>query len=191
MRLFIIVTFLILTTGCHGMFTKTKEPSYKVVNQIGDVEIREYDALTIAEIKIQKEDRMEAANAGFMPLANYIFAKNRDGETMAMTAPVRQKSIEKGWALQFVMPEEYTLKTLPKSTDSRITLKENPKKKYAVLRFSGRPTDSNVAEHEALLRSIIKQHGLKITGTPLYNYYNPPWTLPFMRRNEIWFELRS
>ena len=189
MRYLILV--LLLTTGCNGMFTKTKEPVYTLVEQAGEIEIRDYAPMAIAQIAITEKDRMDAANAGFMPLANYIFAKNRGGEKLAMTAPVQQQPLEQGWGVTFVMPDGYNVKNLPKSEDNRVVIKDMPKTRYAVISFSGRPTDSNVSENETKLNDFIKTRKLKTIGKPLYNYYNPPWTPPCMRRNEVWIELKS
>ena len=186
----LMIGLLLLTTGCNGMFTKTKEPVYTLIEKIDDVEIREYAPMAVAQIAVAPEDRMDAANAGFMPLANYIFAKSREGEKLAMTAPVQQQTQDKGWGVTFVMPEGYSTKNLPKSDDARVTIKDMPKTRYAVIRFSGRPTDSNVSENETKLNDFIKNHKLKTIGKPLYNYYNPPWTPPFMRRNEVWLALK-
>lgn len=140
---------------------------------------------------------------GFRLLADYIFGNNsvkqeiamtapvqqQESMKIAMTAPVQQQSAGDDWQVSFVMPSEYTMETLPKPVNDRVTLKEIPAKAFAVITFSGMNSDENVQEHEKILVEYIEANDLTVSGTPKYAFYNPPWTLPPMRRNEVMIEL--
>ncbi len=126
-------------------------------------------------------------------------------EKIAMTAPVMQKSgnekiamtapvmeVQAGnqmWVIQFVMPKQYTLKTLPKPNNPAVKIIEKLGKKMIAIRFSGFVTESNLTEHLKVLQQYINQKAIKTSGEPVYAFYNPPWTLPMQRRNEILINL--
>ncbi len=189
-------------TACTGVFTAVSEPAYRVLAQKEAIEEREYAPLIVAEVTTSGA-RDDAANAGFRLLADYIFGNNTAQEKLAMTAPVQQQAGEKlamtapvqqqeagnsgEWQVRFVMPAGYTMATLPKPNNSAVRLIERPAERYVVIRFSGTSSAANLNEHRTLLEQYIADKQLKVTGAPQYAFYNPPWTLPFMRRNEIMF----
>ena len=110
---------------------------------------------------------------------------------IAMTAPVQQQSSGNSWKISFVMPAEYSIETLPKPLNEHVTLKEVPAKQFVVITFAGTNSDKNMKEHEEKLMAYIQSKNLPVTGTPKYAFYNPPWTLPLMRRNEIMIEIQQ
>ena len=177
------------------------EPDYTVISKLKGAEVREYAPLIRAETVVSGPYK-ESLNTGFRILANYIFGGNtseqkiamtapvgaeasRSGEKIAMTAPVGAEATERGWTVSFVMPAKYTLDTLPRPLDARITLRQVPAARVAALRFRGWAGEASVAEHKAELAGIIAEAGLVALGEPTVAQYNPPWTLPFLRRNEI------
>ncbi|MGB5831028.1 MAG: heme-binding protein [Thiohalocapsa sp.] len=180
-----------------------EQPTYSVLVQDDDFEIRDYPALVIAEVR-RGGTRQQGLSAGFGPLARYIFAKERGGdEPIAMTAPVVQQQIGSGdpiamtapvmqarneqgdWAVHFIMPAEYRLDTLPAPAGKDVRLTETAPRRVAVVRFSGRTTDVLLARREQSLRRWMEASGLTPVGAPLYAYYNDPFTPGFMRRNEV------
>ena len=187
-----------------GVAMATEEPSYTSVLQAAAFEIREYPALIAAEVTV-KGDRSEAVSAGFRLLAGYIFGGNTRKQSIAMTAPVIQNeaSSEKiamtapviqspdpeGWIIRFIMPASYTLETLPTPNDPKVRLVRLPPKRFAVVRFSGLVDDKDVEEQTAALRTFVSKQQLTAVGTPSLARYDPPWTLWFLRRNEIMLEL--
>jgi SOUL heme-binding protein len=182
------------------------EPAYTVVKQAGDIEIRDYAPMIVAEV-IRSGQRAEAISAGFRPLADYIFGKNapkaeiamtapvtqeRRGQEIAMTAPVTQEADKDGvWKVRFVMPAQWTMASLPKPINSDVRLLEIPAERRAVIRFSGFTFTSTIQEKTAELRMYIAAHGYTPVGEPVFAFYNPPWTLPFLRRNEVMWRLGS
>ena len=183
-----------------------EQPAYQTVASDGDFEVRSYGPSIVAEIAV-RGSRRDAANRAFSPLANYIFAKERSGDSISMTAPVTQSPREPiamtapvtqsrvttdgEWTVRFVMPAQYALDSLPEPKNRNITLSEVRGAQRAVVRFSGVASDALIAEKESKLRSWIRSRGLKAEGVPTYAYYNAPFTPGFMRRNEIMFDLKA
>jgi len=150
-----------------------------------------------------------ASGQGFRLIAAYIFGQNRVNEKIAMTAPVtveeRPSQSEKiamtapvgiesnagKWTVSFVMPAQYTMESIPKPTNSQVQLRQIPAVKKAVISFSGFYNEQKVAEKTLELEQWIKTHNLHPVGVPNFARYNPPWTLPFMRRNEIMINLQD
>jgi DNA gyrase inhibitor GyrI len=167
--------------------SNVEKPKYKVLQKDDNIEIRQYPALRVAEIK-RNGNRGRAVRNAFSPLASYIFAREREGEKISMTAPVTQQKNGGSWTVQFIMPSKYTLKDLPKPDNAEVRLREIPAKKRVAIRFSGRQNDKLLAEKEQELRAWLKAKGITPKGNPLYAYYNDPFTPGFMRRNEVLFD---
>ena len=161
---------------------------YTVIEADGDIEIRQYPAVVVAEVT-QTGSRDQAVRSGFGPLARYIFAKERDGEKIAMTAPVTQKAVSSAWTIQFVMPSGYDLERLPKPADPHVQLRKLPPARRAAIRFSGWWTDDLFRLKDATLLGWMEKKGLTPVGTPTFAYYNDPFTPGFLRRNEILYDL--
>jgi hypothetical protein len=175
-----------------------EEPQYKIIVSEGDFELRDYAPYIVAEVVIEG-DRDSAVNAGFRVLAGYIFGGNTSQSKIAMTAPVTQSKGEKiemtapvtqtgsgsSWVIRFMMPQTYTMSTLPKPDDERIALKQIKSRRVAVLKFSGLWTEGNLNTHREELAAIITKKSLKPKGEATYAFYDPPWKPFFWRRNEV------
>lgn len=183
------ISTLILAWSPPVMST-TQTPAYAVIAAHGNIEIRRYAPMIVAQVQVQGP-RKEAINAGFRTLADYIFGNNALQAKVAMTAPVQQQPSDGGWAVSFVMPRAYTMDTLPRPNTPDIALEAVPETTWAVIRFSGTHSDENLGTHEAELRQHIESQGIGTTGPPKYAFYNPPWVLPWMRRNEIMMEVAA
>lgn len=190
----VLVLFIYLI-GYYLAMRHIKEPSYKCLNKDGSIELRQYQPMIVAEVD-ESGDRDNAVRNGFQALAGYIFGNNKNSDNASvkiqMTAPVLQQShgLQK-WQVRFVMPKHYTLSTLPKPSNPNIRISQLPSKRYIVIKFSGAITSENINRHLVWLREYIAAHQLNVVGQPIYAFYNPPWTLPIMRRNEVMFELIS
>ncbi len=176
-----------------------EESSYSVVEQVDNFELRRYQPNIVAETLVEG-DFSEVGNEGFRRLAGYIFGKNRkqqsidmtapvsqepDSEKIAMTAPVSQEAEGGKWRITFTMPAEYTMETLPLPLDDRVILKQEPGRLMAAIQYSGTWSRDRYQEREASLKSFIDEHGLKAVGEPVFARYNAPYTLWFLRRNEV------
>jgi len=179
----------------------TEEPPFEVVAQVGTVEIRRYPSRIAAETDTAG-DAEEARNAGFRRLAGYIFGANRgaakiamtapvaqaptEGARIAMTAPVAQEAAGPGrWSVRFFMPAQWTLATLPVPNDPAVRLVEVPGETMAALRFTGSRDAGAVAARQAELRQALAGSAWTPQADPLAWFYDPPWTLPWLRRNEV------
>lgn len=170
------------------MANKKDRPKYLVLKKWGNFEIRQYEPRVIAQIAIHN-DFEQASKEGFNLLAAYIFGQNATKAKIAMTAPVEQRedATTKNWLISFSMPAKYKLSDLPSPKDSRITLKQIETQKVAALFFSGFCTEKKTEQNTNLLVELIEQHGYTSTGPCILARYDPPWTLPCFRHNELLF----
>lgn len=196
-----------LLAGCSvvGVRAGTEQPKYNVVEQISeDVEVRQYGARVAAQVTVNRRGRSASENAAFGALAGYIFGKNRSQSEIAMTSPVqtstsRDSASEKiamtspvstatthdGMTMRFFLPSEYTKDRAPVPLNSNVSIVDVEPETIATLRFSGLRTSSNVATHTAELLEKLEDTKWVTTGTPSAFFYDPPWTVPTLRRNEI------
>ena len=123
-------------------------------------------------------------NTGFRRLAGFIFGGNDQEMEIAMTAPV-EETLEAQPTMAFTMPSEHRMEDLPVPDDTTVELVEVPERTVAVIEFSGWATEGKVEDKTEELLSTLEAHGVEVTDVPSLNQYNPPWTPPFMRRNEI------
>jgi len=179
-------------------------PKYSVAEKKKGYEIRAYDKYIRAEVTLEGEYR-DTLYSGFRQVADYIFGNNQARSSIAMTAPVIQERSEKiamtapviqekggqarTYTVAFIMPSAYSMETLPLPVNEAIRLREVPPKRFAVLKFSGYATEKRAARKTKTLLDFLKRDGISARGEPIVAQYNPPWTPPFMRRNEIQVEI--
>ena len=171
----------------------SEEPDHDVVRDDGDIQIRDYDGMVVAET-IKSGYHEKARRMGFETLYDYIAAKRRPGRKIQMTTPVLQQLAEgegrtKGWAVRFVMPKKFTKATLPDPGSDDVTLKDVPPHRVAAIRFSGNFNATLASKQLMNLYNYLADNNLKQKGDPQYAFYNPPWTPGFMKRNEILIEI--
>ncbi len=184
-----IAGVVVITAVAWGpIMSNVEQAKYKVISKNGAFEIREYEPHIIAQVSVEGE-RQDAINTGFKMIADYIFGNNAQYSKVAMTAPVIQQKSGEKWNVQFVMPERYSLSTLPTPNDESVKLHEVGSKTYGVIRFSGVADAGNINRHNDELNAQLKMKKLTPLSPAKYAFYNPPWTLPFMRRNEVMIEI--
>jgi SOUL heme-binding protein len=168
-----------------GVRIGTEEPPHTVNKLGGGVEIRVYEARIAAETTVVASEEA-ARNAGFRRLAGYIFGSNQRDARIAMTAPVAQAPDPGGdWTIRFYMPSTWAMGELPSPDDDRVRLVSVPAETVAVLRFTGDRGPKAVAARTEQVRNTLRAYGFETTGEATAWFYDPPWTLPFLRRNEI------
>jgi len=195
---------LLVYAGLSGtIMSIVEQPTYTVVRSFESVEVRDYPSMIVAEVEVSG-DRKEAINAGFRQIADYIFGNNspsqkipmtapvtqQAGAKIAMTAPVSQQAAGDAWKVRFIMPSGYTLETLPTPNNPAVKLVAVPSERFAAIRFSGLAGDETIARYKQLLFDRLAEQALKSRGEVVMAFYNPPWTLPFLRRNEILVKLK-
>jgi len=182
-----------------GIRSGTAEPSFTVERSVGSIEIRRYELRIAAETTIDADEE-KARSEGFRRLAGYIFGGNTTKTKITMTAPVSQQQSEKiamtapvaaqrdasgQWVIRFFMPAEDTMDTLPTPNDDRVRLVTVPAERVAVLKFSGTASLDAIASRTDELLNTLRDNNITTTSTPFTWFYDPPWTLPFRRRNEV------
>ncbi|MGC8550705.1 MAG: SOUL family heme-binding protein [Acidobacteriaceae bacterium] len=197
------IGILLLAGALYGpIVSNVEQPKYKVVKRDRNIEIRDYPSMIVAQVDVSGE-RDPALREGFRQIANYIFGNNLSSRKVAMTAPVTQQASQKiamtapvtqqgngnNWQVRFVMPAKYTIQTLPKPNNPSVKLEEIKAKRFAVIRFSGLAGKASLDRHTGELEAYLRSNHMKALGAPTYAFYNPPWTLPFLRRNEIMIEV--
>ena len=193
----------LLSPALWGPIVSNVEQSkYQVVESSGNIEIRDYAPMIVAEVEMPGE-RRDAIGKGFRVIADYIFGNNTtaqkvpmtapvtqlDSQEIAMTAPVTQQGDGNTWRVRFIMPSSYTMGTLPKPHNPAVTLKEIAAKRYAVIRFSGMAGEDSLKRRTKELNDWVSTKNLTPVSEPIYAFYDPPWTLPFLRRNEVMVEI--
>jgi len=186
----------------------TEEPRYEVLQQFEAFELRRYASQLLAETEVIG-DFDDVGNQAFRILADFIFGNNREqekismtapviqqpgaGEKIAMTAPVTQTPKAGGghgtYMFSFVMPASYTRATLPQPLDPRVRIREVPARLMAARRYSGSWSEVRYRVQEAMLLRSVSQAGLTTDGAPVYARYNSPFSLWFLRRNEVLIEV--
>ena len=181
-----LLCVLILLLSPVVMATEIEEPSWELIEKLDQVELRRYAPSIQAVTEL---DSSAGTSAGFRRLAGYIFGGNESGQSIAMTAPVQETLGQQRPVMAFTLPAEYSLEELPAPDDERVSLVTVPERTVAVVRFSGWATGGKVARMQRELLATLEQHGIEPVGVPVLNQYNPPWTVPFLRRNEVSVEV--
>ncbi len=161
-----------------------EEPAYRLVRNYGSFEVRDYAPQIVARTQVAGSFK-GSLNEGFRRLARFIFGGNAQGTSIAMTAPVAQVAAPSGWFVTFSMPSAYDLSSLPRPSDARVALEQVPARRMAVLRFSGWVDQEKREKRERELRDALRREGLEPEGPAILAQYDPPWRLPFLRRNEL------
>lgn len=194
----IILAVAVIIIGATKVMA-IEEAAYTVLKKDGKFEVRDYAPHILAET-IVDDDFEQAGGTAFKRLFRYISGENRSRDKLEMTAPVSQKPRGKKiemtapveqqpslgqWAVSFMMPASYTLETLPEPDDPNISLRQVPAHRMAAVRYSGFWSEKNYLRHKKELESWVHEEGFTIVGEPVWARYNPPFTLWFLRRNEI------
>lgn len=200
-----VCIFLLLLLFSIPLFLVVEESmaieraKYTVVEKEGSFELRQYEPYIVAET-IVEGDFDEVGNEGFRRLFDYISGENRkqqsismtapvtqeaESEKISMTAPVNQVRVGEKYRITFLMPDKYTMETLPEPLDTRVRLKEVPGQRIAALRYSGTWSRNRYKEKRIRLQALMRQRGLEPAGKPIFARYNPPFMPWFLRRNEV------
>lgn len=196
---------LILLQGCSVVGVRNYEIlPYEILLQEKNFEVRLYDDYLVAAVS-SANNYKESSSSSFGLLFKYISGYNVSSEKIEMTAPVlqqensakiemtapvlQQKTGDK-WEMSFVLPSKYTLKNVPEPLDPRIVIKEIKSRKVAVVHYSGILNEKNIQEYTLKLLKWMDDKGYESIGSPYSAGYDPPWTIPFFRRNEILVEIK-
>lgn len=205
-RLLMSITLIVGILAVIGLavgpiMSQVETPNYRVVEKIEAVEYRRYPPISVAEVVVEGS-REEAIGNGFRLLADYIFGNNSERQEISMTAPVMQQSDlgtrdseplepqdKASWRVNFVMPSQYQLDQLPNPANSKVLLSVRAESVYAVVTFSGKATTDLLQQQTEDLLAHLASRSIPVKSQPVYAFYNPPWTLPMLRRNEVMVEI--
>lgn len=189
---------LALLNGCSvfGIRSGYEQLAYTVIDKVDDIEIRRYPSRMAAEVATLKND-----NDSFMALFGYISGKNsadanvamttpvqvdKTSIKIAMTAPVETKNVgEDGTRMRFFLPRSFTAESAPKPTDPRIKIVSLPEETLAAITYSGSGSEERFQRESARLEKLLAATKWKPVAAPSFLGYDPPLTIPFLRRNEV------
>lgn len=172
------------------LFREVESPRYHVISKHKNMEVREYPPM-IQVCVTESGNREVAIQKGFSRLAAYIFGKNSTRQHIKMTAPVIQVHKKQAWSIRFILPAHLMMNELPVPMDEGLEIKEYPSQRIAVIRFSGRIQETRLEHYLGALTQFLQSQGCELRSSMMYAFYNPPWTLPFLRRNEVWVMVDS
>lgn len=196
--------FFLLTTfflqGCSVFGIRTVEMlDYQVLEKEGAFDIRQYEDYWSVRTKIEG-NYQESTSRGFRLLFSYISGNNKQqekiamtspviqqetGEKIAMTGPVIQQKQGASWIMEFVLPSKFNTKEPPEPLTNEVKLVKTPGYKAAVISYSGNLREEKYNTKAKELMDIVREKGLQPKGEPFSAGYDPPWTLPFLKRNEV------
>ena len=200
MRLSFFTALLLFFTSFTAM--AIEEPEFISIEKKDAFEVREYQPKLIAQVLVTGTFD-SASSKGFRLLADFIFGNNKTNEgskkidmtapvvtrdaseKIEMTAPVVSEETERGWYISFNMPKQYSKDTLPIPNNPEVKIIDVPSEKFAVIAFSGLVREKKYVEMLNLLNEEMRKRNLEPKGPVILARYNPPWTLPFLRRNEL------
>jgi hypothetical protein len=178
--------------NCLSFYKNYELPQYQVQKVLSEkIEIRNYQSKLVAEVLVFGT-RKEAVKSGFRTLASYIFGNNTTKTSIEMTSPVNQiKQASNQWLIQFGMPHNFMLDSLPKPKNPNIVLRVVPVQKTAVISFSGVWSDEKFAINLQELQKYITANNLLTVAEPIFAYYDDPFTFPWNRKNEIIWQIQE
>jgi len=200
----VLFAYCMLIAGCStfGIRSGYEQPAYDVIEQLDDsIEIRSYEPRLAAAAFVNEEDIAEGRTAAFRLLFDYISGSNQINENIAMTAPVESAEMsvmismttpvetsqteDSRVHMRFFLPSKYDHETVPKPRDPRVRIIGIPARTVAALRFSGLGDEQAIAAKKKQLLNALEGTSWNPASTSTVYFYDPPWTIPFFRRNEV------
>jgi len=178
-----LVALVPIAGGCLVSRAGYETAPYKVVRADGKFELRDYPAITVVETPMKSPD--QGADNAFGRLFQFISGGNAASQKIAMTTPVLMAGSGTNGTMAFVLPAKLVLGEVPKPTDASLTIRELPAGWFAVMRYSGGRNHRQETNQLARLESWMTAQSLPVLSSPIYAYFDPPWTPAFLRRNEV------
>jgi hypothetical protein len=158
---------------------------YQVLEKEGDFEIRRYEPYYTASVE---QDGL-SEDSGFNQVFDYISGNNATHEKIAMTTPVINEMQRDRITTEFVMPNKYLLEDLPKPNNPNIKFKKMEGRITASVTFSGTVHEKEVKHYEKILTEWLVKKNAKASGEFRLARYNSPFSVPFLRRNEVLIDI--
>ena len=167
----------------YSLTMANEEAPFKIVHKNEIYEVRYYSDRLVVQV-MNKND-----NNSFRKLFNYISGANKDSKKISMTIPVTQTKDNNETYMQFYLPSKFTKETIPSPTNPEVKISTIKEGFFAVIRYSGRASESNFDKHSKILENKLNEDNISINGLPIRATYNSPFTLPMLRRNEAMFKV--
>ena len=178
------IFILMLFIGVPDKALAVEELDYEVISQISDIEIRSYKAHELATVNMES-GFTRAGYSAFRYLFKYISGENQEQKKIAMTAPVLQRPGETGWNVSFVMPQSKKNGSMPNPNSKEVIKEQIQPALMAAITYSGSWRKSRFLNYKEKLIKGIDDTRYEICGPIIWARYDPPFSLPFMRRNEV------
>ena len=167
----------------YSLTMANEEAPFKIVHKNEIYEVRYYSDRLVVQVMNKNN------NNSFRKLFNYISGANKDSKKISMTIPVTQTKNNNETYMQFYLPSKFTKETIPSPTNPEVKISTIKEGFFAVIRYSGRASESNFDKHSKILENKLKEDNILINGLPIKATYNSPFTLPMFRRNEAMFNV--
>lgn len=181
--LVVVVVLAFILVSCQVSRAGYESAPYRVVRSTGDFEVRDYPALTVAETPMAVNG--VGSDGSFNRLFRFISGGNNAQQKIAMTTPVIMSGTGAEATMAFVMPATMKEGVVPKPQDEAVKVREIDAGRFVSLRFSGGRSPENEADALRRLKEWMADQGLAVSSSPVYAYFDPPWTPVFLRRNEV------
>lgn len=206
MKKIIAMAMALFFQGCSIFGVSSVETlNYIVVEEMGNFTLRQYNDYWVARTEVQG-GYSQSSDKGFNLLFKYISGQNskqekismtapvmqrQQGEKISMTSPVIQQRKDDGWIMEFVLPSKFDASNPPpQPLDPQVKVVNVAGYKAAALRYSGNLSEKKYDEKTKELISTLQERGLEPNGEPFSAGYNPPWTIPFFKRNEVLIKIK-
>jgi hypothetical protein len=180
----LMIAFVVFQIYLAVSTASVENKPFEVVKKEGELEIRFYPSVKIAQFTSRAGSYKTTSSSGFRKLAGYIFGGNEKKESIAMTSPVQMDINDSSSTMSFMMPSVYNTKELPTPLDSNVKLTRTEDEYVAVISFSGFANDELISTYSNMLARILKEKNLTAIGNYRYLGYNPPYQL-LGRKNEV------
>lgn len=176
--------------GCQATRAGYESAPYTVTRADGKFELRDYPALTVVETPMAGGSR-GGDDGSFMRLFKFITGANEANQKIAMTTPVFMSGSGTNATMAFVLPAKLKTSEVPRPSDGPVIVRELAAGRFAVLRYSGGRNPVKEAESLAQLKAWMNTEKLSGASSPVYGYFDPPWTPAFLRRNEVMLRVKG
>ena len=190
-----LVTILLAAGGCQATRAGYETAPYRVIESDGAFQLRDYPALQWVETATGSGNG--DSDGGFGRLFRFITGSNGARQKIAMTTPVYMTTASPSGdqprrVMAFVMPKGMAAEAVPAPNDAAVRRREVAAGQFAVFRFRGGRSQEREAEALGRLHEWTRARGISVGDpTPIYGYFDPPWTPALLRRNEVMLRVQE
>jgi len=177
------VAAALILVGCQATRAGYESAPYRVVRADGKFELRDYPALTVVETTMTSTGN--DTDGSLNRLFGFITGRNEAKQKISMTTPVFMSGTDSNRTMAFVLPAKLKSDQVPRPSDGSVTVGDFAAGRFAVLRYSGGRNAKREAETLGRLKTWMAAEGVSVLSSPVYGYFDPPWTPAFLRRNEV------